>query len=463
MSGARRVLLLDPTPIGSLCATGQFKATLFKDWPACDILEVTTDIDTGQMMVRTSLDAGAPFIGAEQAVETIKAFAPDFIYLRPELWALSHFDFIVHALPRLSAPAALHIMDDWIHGEAPAQRSAEAALLRVVRYFMRRSSLHMTDGPAYVADFASRFETPFENLLNAVDIAQWTHALPAPADSAFTLTHMGNYDATMSRQALIDIAGAVDALHDEFNPRLDIYVRNYAIEDARRDLRGYRGVRVLEQSSSIEEYIATLRRSDVNLYAYSQDAVSLRYMGKGIPNKTCELLAAGRPILAYAHHEFSGLNYLRVNGAAIVVTDRTALASAIRTLYAERGARNERTEAAARLLRENHDAVTQRARFLDMMRAMQPPRDAGLLGAGADAQRDWDNAVRPLIMARRHAAGRRPSLRAVEDRARSLQWLLDRAGSRLMRLSDQAAAAQRHVQAVSERQRARRDASVPAT
>jgi hypothetical protein len=283
---------------------------------------------------------------------------------------------------------------------------------RLANYIAARASLRYTDGPAYVADFGARLEAPFETLLNGVDLEYWDNPKPVRGPGQpFCLTHMGNYDAVMSRQAVLDIAEAVESLGREFDIRFDVYVRSYIIETARKELSRFSRTRVLPQEHDFNEYIGALRSSDVNVYAYNQDALSVQYMGKGIPNKTCELMAAGKPILAYGPASFAGVNYLRDHGAACVVGDRQALASAIRDLHNSPGMAADLVAKADALVREKHDAAEIRSHFLNAVRGLaesgapvSPPDFAGV-------KYDWWDVLRPAILDQRLRRTRKLKLR----------------------------------------------------
>ena len=59
----------------------------------------------------------------------------------------------------------------------------------------------------------------------------------------------------MSRQAVLDIAQAVETLRGEFEIRFDVYLRGYISEVARKELARYKGTRVLRQSDDFAEYM----------------------------------------------------------------------------------------------------------------------------------------------------------------------------------------------------------------
>jgi glycosyltransferase involved in cell wall biosynthesis len=441
---ALRLLVIDPTPIGSLCATGQFKGMLFRDWPADDIVELTTDFNgNDETVLRWGLDKIERFTSESAIVERIREFAPETIYVRPEPSRIQHFDLLLLALQDLPYPAALHIMDDWVAGDFVPTQAGNDALISISRYFAKRAALRYTDGPAYIADFAKRLRADFVNLLNAIDLERWRAPMPArPADQPFILTHMGNWDREMSRQAILDIAEAAERLQIEFEIRLHVHVRDYAVEAARKDLAPWSRAHVFEQKGDFESYVRTLRQSDVNLYAYNQDPISVRYMGKGIPNKTCELLAAGKPILAYGPATFGGLNYLRENNAACIVVNREDLHDAIKGLHRAAASGVTANEQVEHLLRRNHDATRVRAGFMQAMRdlsATKPSDAPGMLeDLAAEAARHWHGLLRDQIISHRRNRSRAPRIYAVETEAKALGWRLQDLSAKLTALDSAA-------------------------
>jgi hypothetical protein len=111
----------------------------------------------------------------------------------------------------------------------------------------------------------------------------------------------------------------------------------------------------------------------------------MQYMGKGIPNKTCELMAAGKPILAYGAESFSGLRYLQENRAALIATQKSELVPLIRQACANASAVRTNSEHGFALVRDNHDAARIRKSFLELTHKV-----AGAAAAPLDA-----NAVEP--------------------------------------------------------------------
>lgn len=422
--GAPRIAVLDPTPIGGLSATGQFKAMIFADWPRDSVLEITLQGGV-EPRLRFALGDFEEARGIEHAVECVRAFKPDLLYIRPEPSELQHLDVILKVLTELPQPSIMHIMDDWVAGGLVPSREGRETLVRVARFIAQRAALRYTDGPAYVEDFAKRLDAQFDILLNGVDLPLWAGAPPAHGeDKPFTLTHMGNFDPVMSQRAIIDIAAAVESLHDD-SVRFDVYVRDYIFDKASRDLRQFKRTRVLLQGGDFIRYIATLRGSDANVYAYNQDPRSVQYMGKGIPNKTCELLAAGKPILAYGPRRFAGVEYLRAHNAAHIVTERRKLAAAILQL---RAAPEENIERALSLAREKHDAAKMREKFLQAAQRIAQTGGQRVMVHEIEAvKQDWWGRLRPELLECRLKRARRIALERAARQTPSLavQALLD--------------------------------------
>src|SRR5262245_1793180 len=296
-----RLLALDPSPIASHSASGQFKGMLFGDWPAAKVMQLA--VEQGALALYNRIGAAPEhYNSVEKLIAKIEDFRPDVIYCRvdPMDYGRRHFIASVRILDKIRSPAVLHIMDDWYGHLVSTTPACERSLASLTNYLLWRCTRHFTDGQAYVEEFCQRYGIVFENLLNGVDMDIWRRAAAAaPRLSTFTVTHMGNFEGNMSRQAIIDIAEVVEDLAREIDICLEVHVRDYSLATARRALGAFSHTMVCEQSPSLSDYISTLAASDLNLYAYNMDSASETYIGKGIPNKTCEVLAAARPVLAY--------------------------------------------------------------------------------------------------------------------------------------------------------------------
>jgi len=330
-----RLLVIDPTRVGYMSATGQFKSMLLGEWDQSRVMQVVATSGPAGISVVSGLDSNERPMGSfDELMENIKAFAPEAIYCRPDSYAMHHLRCAVAILDEIDAPAVLHIMDDW-HGIAGMNGGSEFEQVDdLTRDMVARCKIHLTDGDAYASDFSERFGVPFRSLLNGVVGELWEAASPRYLSAGFTLVHMGNLEPTMSRQSLSDISDAVQELASEFPISLHIYVRDYLLEEARQIFRKNTATFVLPQDSDATFYVSTLKGSSLNLYAYNFDDQSQKYIGKGIPNKTCELVAARRPILAYGPETLACIRYMRDNKLAHVISVRSveALKSKIRAV-----------------------------------------------------------------------------------------------------------------------------------
>ena len=390
-----KVLVLDPTRIGSLTATGQFKAALFDGWPQDRLMEIARE-EPGILAVLpgNGVEVKLPAWDIEGVLALCDAFSPEIIYCRPDDFAIEHLTTCVRILHSLKQPAVLHIMDDW-HGLRMREKSAHfTAIDAIVRYLMQRCVLRFTDGQAYIDDYGERFGVRLKNLLNSVNLDNWRASVsPTVQNSVFTLTHMGNLEPLMSRQAIIDIAAAVEGLKDEFDIQLNVYVKDYQAPEAMMLLERFRSTHVKLQHESFEVYKQTLCGSDLNLYAYNSDPESVQYIGKGIPNKTCEVLAAGKPVLAYGSGELACIRYMRDNNLAHVVTEpsKQALKDSIRSIWMNRGDADKHLEIALQFIRQKHDRHTVRTYFrrelLGLINAEAEPNGSGELNASEEIER----------------------------------------------------------------------------
>ena len=234
----------------------------------------------------------------------------------------------------------------------------------------------------------------------------------------------------------MEIAEVVERLQPEFEIRLHVHVRDYAVDAARRDLAPWSRSQVFEQEGEFESYVHTLRLSDVNLYAYNQDPISVRYMGKGIPNKTCELLAARKPILAYGPEQFGGIKYLRDNGAAFIVFNRSDLYEVIKGLRLGTRHTDARAEQTLRL---NHDAKSVRAGFMRSMLELSNRKGRETRSAGAqEASARWHEILRPQIISHRKHKALAARVYGVHSESKALAWRLQNLSGKIASLREAA-------------------------
>lgn len=335
-----RLLVLDMTAIGSLSATGQVKAQLFKGWPKTKLLQVACR--AGNQLVAISATEQRD-LSLEDAVDHCVRFAPNVIYCRP----LDDPPAFREAVRRLLAeldhvPLVTHIMDDW-PGRLRLKNPPEVELVdRELRAMLDRSAFRFVIGDKMAEKFERRYGLMFEPFANCVDRADWSTVTPDRAQllsdpgpgTPFVLRYSGALADDMTKASVYDVAEAVDRVTGEVPVRFDLSVLPAWKKQAEADLDALSGVTVRAANQAVESYRAFVLGADACLIAYNFDQYTREYVSLSVANKLPDYLAAGRPILAYGPADLATIELCGRSGAAEVVAQRdaSALDDAIRRL-----------------------------------------------------------------------------------------------------------------------------------
>lgn len=325
-----RLLVVDPTPLGLVCATSQLRQLFLGDWPQENFLQVWYESDVAQplhtMRLGQSFQESAMHAGSIEAVmEECIRFAPEVIYLRP-VESGTLLGFVERLQARTPAPLVVHMMDDWperLRIQDPARFSWFAASLRRI---LANSSRRLSIGTAMSRAYASRYGGYWLPLANGVNLSDFTaHRTAVDAPTAgkapFILRYMGSLASDMTYGSVRDVAEAIASLQEECPVSFEIYTSEEWLDKAIHDMGGLPGVSVHRQVDA-EAYKKILCEADALLIAYNFDAVSMAYTGLSMANKMPECLASGTPVLAYGPPGSATIAYLRDAGCAALVTER---------------------------------------------------------------------------------------------------------------------------------------------
>jgi FkbM family methyltransferase len=389
-----KLLILDLTPIGSLSATGQLKAELFRDWPPDRLLQVAWSSSSQLILVSSAQEAST---AADKIVRRCVDFAPDVIYCRPldepRLFRET-VKLVLAALP--DVPVVTHIMDDWPR-RLQLRDPAEAALAEAeLSQLLRRSTFRFTIGDRMAEAFQQRYGVAFEPFANCVSPTVWERVEPdravlqgEPSDEApFVIRYSGALADDMTRASVYDVAMAVDRIAAEIPVRLELSVLPAWRAKATQDLRDLAAVSVRSATESTHDYRSFIAGADACLIAYNFDRMTADYVGLSVANKLPDYLAAGRPVLAYGPPNLATIEICQASGAAEVVPQRDAsqLEDAIRRLAVDSPRRQSMGERGRDFIFSVADADVVRKRFQERLReAAQSsvdggaPRDADLV------------------------------------------------------------------------------------
>jgi hypothetical protein len=313
-----RVLIVDPTIIGTRSATGQIKQLFFSAWPEQEILQVCELNQDAAVLGVARLENGVPTARAQtaaQVLEACKAFEADVLYVRPTA-SLPFMREIVPLVEALARPVAVHVMDDWME-RARVTRAAEFPEL--ISLFMRlvtRSVLKLSICRTMSRMLAARYGGHWVPLANGVDFS----SLPTPQvpQGTFVIRYMGGLAEDMSMSTVRLTAEAVERARDRVDVRFEIYTMTWYQDAARRAFAACAATSVHDLVEPAD-YLSHLASSGALLIAYNFDETSKRYTRYSFSNKLPECLASARPVLLVGPPDIATVNEMRGESGLIVV------------------------------------------------------------------------------------------------------------------------------------------------
>lgn len=325
-----RVLIVDPTVIGTRSATGQIKQLFFTDWTEQEILQVCALGERAAVLGVARLENGAPIWRAHTAAqvrEACEAFQADVLYVRPtdNLLFMREFVPLVEALAR---PVAVHVMDDWMERARVTRADEFPELMSLFMRLLRRSVLKLSICLEMSRMLAARYGGHWVPLANGVDFSN----LPAPQapQGTFVIRYMGGLAEDMSMATVRLTAEAVERARDRADVRFEIHTMAWYQDEARRAFSTFAATSVhdLVEPAAYPSHLAS---SGALLIAYNFDETSKRYTRFSLSNKLPECLASARPVLLVGPPDTATVKEMRGESGLIVVDkpDPDALAEVI--------------------------------------------------------------------------------------------------------------------------------------
>lgn len=166
-------------------------------------------------------------------------------------------------------------------------------------------------------------------------------------------------------EPLMDIANALHTI----NPKYTLEVYGSASEEVVQQLR---------QTDSLyyggtipyTEVVEKLEESDILVMAENLDPYYARTIQYGFSTKITDYLFTGKPIFAYGPANNTGMAYLRDHQAAMVVSDKTALAQNLSQLLTDQALRERIVGNALSLSKQNHDADKNAEKFKSIIQSV---------------------------------------------------------------------------------------------
>lgn len=350
-----RVLVIDPTLIGSPSATGQIKRLFFRDWPLENVAQVWEPF---------SQDGRFAFAGmAEPLQRTLHGsadllgrcleFDPDVVYVRPDD-NLGFLEAAVRLCEGLARPVLLHIMDDWMERARLRDRSRWLALTGQLRTLADQASVHLSICPSMSAMLEARYGHSWQALANGVPMPDGGQ-LPECLDhrDVFVIRYMGGLAKDMSRASVHLVAQAVQRLSERWPVRFEIHTMEWYLNDARilfKDLPTTTVAPLVDAA----DYAETLKSSGAVLIAYNFDAESIAYTRYSFSNKLPECLASGRPVILIGPPEVATVRELGEEPGLVCIDrpDLEEVVQRIERLLTSRDFSKQLAADAAKLLRK---------------------------------------------------------------------------------------------------------------
>ena len=367
-----RILIIDPTPLGSNSATGQIKKTLFGHIPLTNILQVWehTGLDPGLRIYKPSdeLDPNAipPCISEQDALSALERFSPTIVYFRSTASELLHL-FHQTVVNKFDIPSIMHVMDDWearmLWDQGNRSESSRNTLSRLLRVSMQCSQVRLSICKQMSREFARRYSCNWIDLANAVDLDSSGGRDIARRDflsvagvRTLSVKYMGGLAEDMNSQSIFEIANEIDRLSGEgVKVQFDIYTMDWYMAWAKQNLSRFKSVKINPLVPD-DKYAETMSTADILIAAYNFDEKSIAYTKLSMANKLPEILATGRLLFAYGPAEIATIEEISSNelGVAVCMHDTELLRGQLQEVLLNDDLRMAKSKSANYYARNNY-------------------------------------------------------------------------------------------------------------
>lgn len=344
-----RVLVIDPTPIGSYSATGQIKTALLGFLESSAILQVWEHEgeDPGYRLY-SPLSASDPnqitvSISQEDLLSQVKSFQPSVIYFRStaseRLHALHHL-----AKEILGIPSIIHMMDDWPSRLSQSDPLGFARMDGLLRHSINISCLRLSISAKMSTKYSDIYGGKWIPASNAVDRSVYDASLARLSSASvfvngpIRICYMGGLATDMNAQSILDIAHAVtDIRSSGIEVEFDVYTMPWYKDWAVSNLLGFNGVSLFDLVHP-DAYLSTMASYHCSIIAYNFDDFTISYTSLSMANKLPEILATGSYLFAYGPMSIATMQYIDENRLGTLVATnnvdelRTSLSKTIQSL-----------------------------------------------------------------------------------------------------------------------------------
>lgn len=326
-----RLLVIDPTPIGSRSATGQVKLSMFGFIDQSMILQIWEhDGEDPGFRLYSSVNSSSPHeippsVTEAEVINAAVNFKPTHIYFRStksERLHLSHQKLI----KLLGVPSIIHIMDDWLSRLRKLNPLDFAKYDAMLRESIRISSIQLAISSKMAKEYSTKFGGHWAPVANAVDEVFYDEALlklnnPEPnRGSCIRFCYMGGLAADMNTQSVHAIAKALTELRSSgIETELHVYTMPWYMDWASSELLCYEAVS-LHELVEHDDYMNVLSTYDASIIAYNFDEITKEYTSLSMANKLPEILASGAYLFAYGPYSHATIEYITDNKLGTTVT-----------------------------------------------------------------------------------------------------------------------------------------------
>lgn len=303
----------------------------------------------------------------------VDGFAPELVLLQagdaPFMYRVA-----TGVSARLGIPLVIYNSEDYYFKAHDYMTPTGGFLSRLMYGIFRRRLISATDGAMAVAahvvhltdDLREEFDPVFDVPATAVMTTTTVTAdLPRASTTVPQISYLGNLGLGR-HTSLMEIASALQAI--DASLVIDVYGRA-ASEDIMKEMTQAFGIR-FHGFVSYDETIELMRQSTLLIHTESFLPFYREDIKHGFSTKIADSLASGTCLLVYAPPELASVRYLQREGAACVVTDPTALRSALADLLSNESLRWSYAEKAADVVRRNHSLQATTFRFQTLLRAV---------------------------------------------------------------------------------------------
>ena len=372
LSKNTRVLIINPYPIGANCPIGIMMKSLFKAFPASEVLQYYThpcDIEKDSTFRSERIDFVNPLytylknsilsichsmtrkkftkgkgkdvrlrsIGARSSqikswidyllpvklpkdqLKQIEEFNPSVIYT--QVYSYPMLKFVTKVSKKLSCPIVVHTLDDWMttqYKKGIISKLTYLAFMRHFKFVLNNGMTHMVASPKMETFMKAQYGGNYTFVMNCCSFPDYIRKTRL---RKVKIVYTGGL--MLERyQALNDIAKCIRALNfQEQRFELHIYAPNSEINEYREEMD--EGIFFHENVNHNEVY-SLLTESDILVHVESFNPNVINFTKYSLSTKIPEYLAAGRPIIYFGPGYIGVGEFLKQNKLAKCVENVTS-------------------------------------------------------------------------------------------------------------------------------------------